>query len=126
MGKYGQTAKLAVQNMKRNTGLTPQSAWKNAAQNIFETQAARKKGCPKSTFLGLCEDGKVKGIAAGSYTRSYKNKDYALTALELLKENSAYKSDQKLLWQKVIDGTNKVHNQQMDVVITLFEEGLLE
>ena len=35
---------------------------------VFPTQeSSRKKGCPQSAFLGLCEDGYVKGIPQGRY-----------------------------------------------------------
>lgn len=125
MGKYGQTAKLAVREMQTDKNLTPKVAWENAAHNIFETHSARVKGCPKNAFLGLCEDGKVKSVNKGAYTKSIKNKDYALAALQLLHEYPAYGDDAKLLWRKVMGGESKVHNHQMDVVITLFEAGLL-
>jgi hypothetical protein len=46
--------------------------------------SAQKKGCPRGAFLGLCEEGLVKGIPAGNYTTSKDNKAYAVRAAELL------------------------------------------
>ena len=126
MGKYGKTAKLAVRKIHENPStLSPQEAWINAANEIFQTRCAKEKGCPKNAFLGLCESGKVTGVPSGSYNRSTKNKNYALVALSLLQGNATYNADQKLLWEKVIGDEDKVHNQQMDVVISLFEANLL-
>jgi len=39
------------------------------------------KGCPRGAFLELCEAGMIKGIASGKYTRSKRNKEYAIDAV---------------------------------------------
>ena len=55
-------------------------------RSIPTSVSAQKKGCPRGAFLGLCEDGLVKGIPAGNYTVSKDNKAYAVRAAELLIE----------------------------------------
>jgi len=73
----------------------------------------------------------VKGIKPGQYTESERNADYAVTAASLLR------SDQSLLnigniglWKMVMKqlkkSPSKAHNQQMDVVRTLFSNGLIK
>jgi hypothetical protein len=53
----------------------------------LKLKVLKKKGCPKGTFLGLCEEGLVKGIPKGNYTKSVKNKKYAIKAVTVLKQN---------------------------------------
>ena len=86
------------------------------------------KGCPKNAFLGLCEDGLVKGIKRGVYltnSESNLNKQYALTAIKLLINNPNL--TRRELWVQVKEQLNisKSHNSQMDVVIALFENKLI-
>nr|WP_208889497.1 hypothetical protein [Polaribacter sejongensis] len=90
MNKYGQTALKAAQNYKSSYSIT--EIYARAAKEVFETKSSQEKGCPKGTFLGLCEEGLVKGIPRGNYTKSVKNKEYALQAIEILKwaDNKTY------------------------------------
>lgn len=124
-GKYGLVALNAVNKLTHFDDLEPGNAWNEAAAFVFTTQlSSRRKGCPRSTFLGLCEAGRVKGVKRGDYTRSKANKNYAINALELLQ--SSPKLTTKELWGKVISNVEpKVHNSQMNVVLALFNEGYL-
>jgi hypothetical protein len=72
----------------------------------------------------LCEEGLVKGIAKGNYTKSDKNKSYALKAVEILKSNKNNSFTPKELWDKLELG-DKQSNSQMDVVLALWENGLI-
>jgi hypothetical protein len=85
---------------------------------------ARKKGCPRGAFLGLCEEGLVKGIPAGHYGASRDNKAYALRAAELLTAG-AQNWSRSALWQAVTDDPEKTHNSQMDIVLALWKNGLI-
>ena len=76
-------------------------------------------------FLGLCEEGLVKGIPPGDYTKSVKNKQYAIDAVRLLRLDPTLAGSKKLLWQEAIGERRIKHNQQMDVVVMLWERGLL-
>lgn len=124
-GKYGLVALNAVNQLNNMKEMDPCNAWDEAAAFIFPTQlSSRKKGCPRSAFLGLCEEGKVKGVKSGRYTKSKTNKSYATNALELLQ--SSPNLTIKDLWDKVISNAEpKVHNSQMNVVAALFHEGYL-
>ncbi len=126
MGKYGQTASIATDLLITKKIDDPIEAWKIAATQIFpDSLSSQIKSCPRSTFLGLCEDGYIPNVAEGSYTRSQKNKEYAIKALELLKSNPGLLSDKNVLWNMVIDDTEKKQNSQMDIVTTLWKNKLI-
>lgn len=95
-------------------------------ERLYPTSpAARKKGCPRGAFLGLCEEGLVKGIPAGHYTKSKDNKAYAVRAAALLTEGTQSWS-RSTLWQAVTnDSEKKLHNSQMDVVLALWKNDLI-
>ena len=84
MNKYGLTALKSVENFKDS--YTILEIWSQSAKEIFKTKSSQEKSCPKNAFLGLCEEGLVKGIKKGKYTKSVKNKNYALQAVEILKK----------------------------------------
>lgn len=129
MTKYAQVAIDAVKRCLQNKKLSPDNAWEHATTSIWKQgSASQKKGCPRNTFLGLCEEGKITGIDAGHYRKSSKdskNKKYALSALNILKQDPSLANDKQLLWQRVLNGEIKRHNEQMDVVIALWNAGLL-
>jgi hypothetical protein len=122
--KYGLAAKVAALK-----GGNPVDSWKLSVNVIFNSKSSIDKGCPKNAFLGLCEDGFVKGIKTGSYFKRKKsnlNKNYAIKAVELLALDS--KLTKKELWHKVREELNlgdKRSNSQMDVVLALWEHGLI-
>lgn len=102
-------------------GLNPLDAWKVEAAKIFvNSPSSEHKSCPKSVFLGLAELGEIVGVKPGKYTRSIDNKRYAKTALTLLRENESWSKNPLQLWIRVIDGSDKKYNYQMDVVIALW------
>jgi hypothetical protein len=124
-GKYGLVALNAVNKLNNIEKMDPCNAWDEAAEFVFPTQLnSRKKSCPRSAFLGLCEEGKVKGVKSGNYTNSKANKSYATDALKLLKNSPNLTT--KDLWNNVISKAEpKAHNSQMNVVVALFHEGYL-
>ena len=127
MGKYGQVAVTAVGLLHSGGTDNPRQAWDIAAQEVFPHSASsREKGCPRSTFLGLCEGGLVKGVPAGEYCTAVLNKQYALRAVELIRGNEELKENKLNLWNQVCTDAKKKHNQQMDVVVSLWEQGLIE
>ena len=126
MGKYGEAAEIATKLLISNKVSSPVDAWELAVTEVFpNSESSRKKGCPRNTFLGMCEEGLVIGAKSGSYTRSKKNKGYALKALSLLTTNIDFISDKNSLWKLVIEGQNKRQNSQMDIVVTMWEKGLI-
>jgi len=71
-------------------------------------------------------EGLVSGFPRGHYTQSRKNKDYAIRALSLLKQRKNLANDLEGLWRTVMKGEKKKHNSQMDVVVALWNNGLLK
>ncbi|TDR14062.1 DUF6979 family protein [Marinomonas communis] len=125
MSKYGDVAVEATRIAQ--TGVCPIEAWKTAATREFKDRIASiNKGCPKSTFLGLAEDGFILGVPSGSYTKSILNKQYALEALALLKHDGNFRKDLKKLWAQSCGSESKAHNHQMDVVVSLWLSGFLK
>jgi hypothetical protein len=122
--RYGEGALIAArQAASPNVG--PATRWENAMATLYPTSpSARKKGCPRGAFLGLCEEGLVKGIPAGHYTSSKDNKDYAVRAAALLTEGKQSWSTTSL-WQAVTNDPSKTHNSQMDVVLALWKNDLI-
>jgi hypothetical protein len=125
MGKYGDAAILAIEYFTLSRADSPIAAWRLATQKIFEGGAAQKKSCPKGAFLGLCEEGVVKGVPRDNYTRSKDNKAYALAAWRALRSEPALVHDQNRLWSVARGSRNIRHNEQMDVVTALWRRGLL-
>lgn len=124
--KFGKTAiravELCVENKKN-----PITAWESACDEIFEdSNTSRDKSCPRNAFLGLCEDGFICGIPPGNYTQSVKkenrNKEYAVKAVGKLREDPTFVDSTTRLWEIV---TRISHNGQMDVVIALWNAGLI-
>jgi hypothetical protein len=89
-----------------------------------ESASLQEKGCPLDAFLGLCEEGLVSGVPAGTYTRSVKNKQHAVEAVGLLRFDPSLAANTSALWRRVAG--DKKHNAQMDVVIGLWRAGVIE
>jgi len=125
--KFGKIAVKTVSLLKSQSNLTPEEAWNKTTDEIFEDKKSMKqKGCPKNTFLGLFEEGLIKEFPIGNYTRSKKNKEYGLKGIKVLKQNPNIKTE-KELWNEVIKNEEKniSHNNQMDVVLALWENNLI-
>ena len=124
MGKYGEVANQATSLIATGDISDPIKAWDIASKKVFpNSESSRTKSCPRSTFLGLCEAGYVSGVEIGTYTRSKKNKAYALSAIEFVAENPRLLTDEKSLWSMVVYPSDKKYNSQMDVVISLWNNG---
>ncbi|MEK4059564.1 MULTISPECIES: DUF6979 family protein [Paenibacillus] len=126
MNKYGTAAVNATQILNNRAVQTPLDAWNQTTIELFGANTpAQRKGCPKNAFLGLCEEGLVRGISKGNYT--YKsdslNKTYAVEAVRLLRGNPELANDRNSLWKEVMQGVKKSHNSQMDVVLALWASG---
>ena len=125
MKKYEETAVLAAKLLKNGQCSDPAVAWKRAAKEMFpSSQSLQEKGCPKGAFFGLCNGGLVGDLPPGDYSKSSKNGEYAVSAVEVLRKNKFLTSQPDMLWKKVA-GNTKTHNHQMDVVIGLWEAKLM-
>ena len=122
MSGYGKVTNRAVALACR--GKYAVDAWKAAAAKVFPSQpASRDKGCPKCAFLGLAQEGVIRQVPPGNYTKSRDNKRYALLAVKALRADPSLANDVSKLWQRVMAGQKKQHNQQMDVVVALWKGG---
>lgn len=131
MANYGHVTKDAVDLLTSGKVTDPREAWDTAVKKVFpNSESSVRKGCPRSTFLGLCENGLIVGAATGKYVKAIKgkkkNKEYGIRALKLLIPNSELVHEKNRLWIMVLDGEKKQHNGQMDVVISLWENNLIE
>lgn len=126
MNKYGQAAIMAVKLINTKRADSPRTAWEMATTELLGNgTSSQSKVCPRNTFLALCETGKVKGVEPGAYTRSKRNKEYALEALELLADNPSLSNDPNKLWSIIQNGVKKSYNSQMDVVVALWINKLI-
>ena len=125
MNPFGEVAVQATELIRVGKCSSPAKAWAMAADGLMpHSLSLQEKSCPKSAYLGLCEDGLVDGVPAGSYTRSRDNKQYALRAVELLQqEPDLANARSRALWDRVLQGAAKAHNSQMDVVLALWRNG---
>jgi len=124
--KYSQIALMAVEMLKTGQLSDPVVAWEQAAEQVYpDRKPARTKACPKGAFLGLCEAGLITLVQPGNYTSSIDNKNYAVYAVKLLKKNPRLADDHNKLWMEVLAGEFKSHNNQMNVVISLWTAGYI-
>jgi hypothetical protein len=123
MGIYGKAALRAVELYKNRDEKDPVKAWQSAIKQFTKSTSLQEKASPRSTFLGLCEEGLVSGIPPGTYTTSVENKAYALRALESLRKDPALARSSSALWNSI---KTDAENDQggMDVVIALWNGGL--
>lgn len=125
MNKYAMVAVKTVSYISVNGG-NPVDIWVKSAEEVFGDKISSiKKGCPKGAFLGLCEEGLVKNIKKGNYTNAIKNKEYAVEAVEILKENNHLVNSPNIIWEMTV-GREKAHNSQMDIVCELWKRNLIE
>ena len=124
MAGYGECALRAVDRI-RNRLESPEVAWKVAAVATFpNSRSLQEKGCPRGAFLGLCEEGFLKGIRRGKYTRSKDNKWYAIEAVQLLKSTPYLSEDAGALW-RAVPGHPPNENGQIEVVLSLWRRNLI-
>lgn len=121
--KYGETAIETLKSYKAGNTLRP--LWNTVATALFDSESSRDKGCPRSTFLGLCEAGLIKGVSKGDYkSNSTINKNHGIEAVAFLKEHKIEAISSKELWNK-LNVADKSHNSQMDVVLALWYKKLI-
>lgn len=122
--RYGEAALIAARMETYGKPLSPADRWSEATKKLYPTSPiAQRKGGPRFAFLSLCEAGLVKGIPAGQYAPSNKNKAYALRAVGLL--NAGTHNSVNALWAEVTDGEDIPHQSQMDVVLALWKNDLI-
>ena len=128
---YGKAAVEYAEACIKNKSLPSRIGWEVFLCEEGFTVYESEKGCPKNTFLSLCEHGHIKGIPAGHYLYSYscKEYDYAKIALLLLREKPLLCDTPDILWTEVMKkggfDITKTHNHQMYVVCYLWKAKLI-
>ncbi|GAB7217744.1 DUF6979 family protein [Dickeya oryzae] len=119
---YGRIAVEAVKICYKEN-IKPDEAWDRVV-------LGKEKSCPRSAFLGLCEDGWIKGISDFSYFKKRSpNKCYAVSAAKFIFEYEKDNITPTALWKIIIEkfpNEAKEHNQQMSVVLSLKAYGYLK
>lgn len=98
--------------------------WKEKCKENEFKEASIKKGCPRLAFIGLCEKNLIKDIEIKNSNKESLNKNYAIEAVKVLK-NDKRNYTSKELWEK-IGNKDKKHNSQMNIVLALWEKGMIE
>jgi hypothetical protein len=125
MSKYGKTA-VAAARLCASGAAAPRQAWDRAAVEVFGAgTSGQRKSSPRDAFLGLCAQGLVTGIEPGKYTRSLKNRAYAVEAVRILRQHPVLANQPPDLWRTLQAGRRKAHNGQMDVVVALWRHELI-
>ncbi|RZM21458.1 MAG: hypothetical protein EOO88_33205 [Pedobacter sp.] len=126
MGYQDIARKAAIESGKTHD---PESAWRHFAKLEYPNSVeGEKKACPRNAFLGLCQQGFIKGVRKKIYTTSYLNAGYAVKAVEILMASGGEEFTPASLWKEVLAATNagpKQHNSQMDVVLELWKAGMI-
>lgn len=118
MSSYAEIALKVVRSIQVDISINPRDAWEEFSIKAFpDSKSSQEKSCPKSSFLGLCEEDMVRYVPKGKYTRSKDNKQYAIVAIGLLKSNPTL--NEKQLWSMIAG--DKEPNYQMSVVMALFD-----
>lgn len=122
---------LKAAQLAKSQKISPVKAWQLCAEKEFPaSKSSQVKSCPKNTFLGLCEAGRLSGIPSGKYTSSILNKGYAITASNILSKSKNTSFNPLTLWTETLKVSkaegSKQHNSQMDVVLALWENGLIK
>lgn len=74
--------------------------------------------------MGLCENGLVKDVPRGTYTKSKSSKGYALAVWQILMSKPEAYKDPEAVWAKVAPGRKE--KSELKVVFALFNHDLLE
>jgi len=138
MTKFGEAAIAAVSEIKNNN-VKADKAWENACDKCIESQESSIKACPRTVFLGLCEEGYVDSVPKGSYLvwddSSLKNKKRAIALRNIIIEKkppSLPNETNDKLWEMATRATKDksmpVVNDQggVGIVKALFNANLLK
>lgn len=98
--------------------------WKEKCKENEFKEASIKKGCPRLAFIGLCENNLIKDIEVKNSNKESLNKNYVVEAVKVLKNDKRNYTSKKL-WEE-IGNKDKKHNSQMDIVLALWEKGMIE
>ena len=126
MGMYGRAATRAARMLEQGSPANPESAWDRAIARETRSSESRRKSCPRGAFLELCSAGVIEGCQAQRSLSLGANGEYALRILKVLRADEELVSDRERLWSIAVRREKKRENGQVDVVVSLWKEGLIE
>ena len=103
--------------------------WENAVKSFSpsKSQKSMEKPCPRQVFLYLYENGYIRGIpkCSATFHITPKNANYAQKARDELiaSRPPAPYTSKSALWTRI--GATETYNCQIDVVVGLYNAGLL-
>ena len=108
----------------------PLQAWNAACDELKLTESVKGKPCPKATFLCLFQENKLWELEDYKINEYLEpTKSYTLFAINLLKQNGRNNYNNGLqLWKDIMKKfkENRNHNQEMDVLLALWDLGLIK
>jgi hypothetical protein len=124
MGMYGRAAINAARMLSGGVPSDPEKAWDRAIARETKSSESRRKSCPRGAFLELCVAGVIAGCQARPSLLRSSNGEYAIEILKAIRANEELLSDRERLW-RVAAGRDKRENGQVDVVVSLWENGVI-
>jgi hypothetical protein len=125
MGVYGTVAVRAWQ-LASCDGMAPSAAWSAALEERFpeedQLESATKHTCMKNAFVSLCQNGCLRDIDGDEYVPTVTG-GYALAAVRLLQTEPNLTRRKSELKRRVMG--DRKESRELDVVLTLWEQGLL-
>ena len=128
--------RIAVEAYKRATaGQAPPEAWREALSAVYSDRQLEnqlKHTCPKWAFSGLCQEGELRGIAAGSSppATDRQSAKFAREALNVLRREPELAEDKAALKRRVFGMRGeegfRTPNGEVEVVLALWEAGLMQ
>ena len=126
MSMYGRAAITAARMLEQGTPSNPEAAWARAISRETKSSESRRKSCPRGAFLELCAAGVIPGCEARPSLFRGPNGEYALRILKAIRADEELVSDGERLWSTAVRRAKKRENGQVDVVVSLWKEGLIE
>jgi hypothetical protein len=100
-GPYGEAAVKAVNLLVRKKVAIPAEAWRQAVSGKGIRRPGQKSASARGAFLGLCEEGYVRGVPSGDYSGAARHKAYAVKAAQFL--TNGHQPDKGALWASVVN-----------------------
>jgi len=126
MGIYGRAAITAARMLEQGTPSKAEVAWDRAIRRETKSSESRRESCPRGAFLGLCAAGLIPGCEARPSLFRSSNGDYAVRMVKAIRADPQVLTDRKRLWRSAVRSAKKKENGQIDVVVSLWREGIIE
>lgn len=133
MSQFGNVAVSAAQSLQQNPTMRAKDAWNLAMNQTNLLSSSKDKGCVKCAFIDLCESGQVLGVPPVKQISLGWNGLYAVLVVVYLRQKgwqrrpANTRGRETKLWNLVLKMLQKSikPNSQMDVVLSLWDAGLI-